>query len=60
MMRERVQVQKDYLAGLEMDRRDWHRHRTALVMACATSSKHKLLRRRLMFGGEAAGEEHET
>lgn len=50
-MRKRVQVQEEYLMGLEADRKDWRRYRTHIVKNRAMKSKHKLLRRRLSYAG---------
>lgn len=52
LMRKRVQMQEEYLAGVEVDRKDWRRHCTYIVKKHETKSKHKLLRRRLRYNEE--------
>lgn len=54
-MGERVQMQQDFLAGLEVDRRDWNRFRTQVVKTRASATKKKFLLRRLHYGESTAG-----
>lgn len=49
-MRERVQVQEDFLAGLERDRREWRRYRTWVAKSGAVAAKQKRRQARLAYG----------
>ncbi|CAM9201730.1 unnamed protein product [Ectocarpus sp. 4 AP-2014] len=49
-MRARVQVQEDYLAGLEQDRREWRRYQIQAVKTKSVAVKQRRLRMRLAYG----------
>ncbi|CAM9752234.1 unnamed protein product [Ectocarpus sp. 6 AP-2014] len=49
-MRARVQVQEDYLAGLEQDRREWRRYQVQAVKTKSVAVKQRRLRMRLAYG----------
>lgn len=51
-MRARVQVQEDYLAGLELDRREWRRLKTQAVKTHMVGPKRQLLEARLKYGSD--------
>lgn len=51
-MRARVQEQEDYLAGLQLTRREWKRFRTQVVKNRVAASSQKMLRVRLNYGNE--------
>ncbi len=51
-MRARVQVQEEFLAGLEHDRREWHRYRTQAVKSGSVSSKQRIRQVRLAYGSD--------
>lgn len=49
-MRARVQVQEDFLAGLEQDRREWRRYRTHAAKRGVVESQHRRRELRLAYG----------
>lgn len=51
-MRARVQVQEEYLAGLELDRREWHRYRTRAAKHGAVAGQQKRRQARLAYGSD--------
>lgn len=51
-MRARVQVQEDFLAGLEVDRREWHRYQTDAVKSNAVAAQRRRLQVRLAYGND--------
>jgi len=52
LMRARVQVQEEFLAGLERDRREWHRYRTQAVKSSSVSAKQRIRQVRLAYGSD--------
>eukprot|EP00752_Nemacystus_decipiens_P003563 g3286.t1 len=52
MMRARVQVQEDFLAGLERDRREWRRYQTHAAKSGAVASHHRRRQLRLAYGDD--------
>lgn len=52
MMRARVQVQEDFLAGLELDRREWGRYQTHVVKSGVVASQRTRRQLRLAYGGD--------
>ncbi|CAM9393438.1 unnamed protein product, partial [Hapterophycus canaliculatus] len=52
IMRARVQVQEEFLAGLEVDRREWHRYQTHTVKSNAVAAQRRRLKVRLAYGNQ--------
>lgn len=55
MMRARVQVQEDYLAGLERDRREWNRYQIQIAKSGAVAAQRKRRQARLAYGSDQLG-----
>lgn len=51
-MRARVQVQEEFLAGLELDRREWRRYQTHAAKSGAVESQHRRRQLRLAYGSD--------
>lgn len=52
MMRARVQVQEDFLVGLEQDRREWRRYQTHAAKSGVVASQHRRRQLRLAYGSD--------
>lgn len=52
MMRARVQVQEDFLVGLELDRREWRRHQTRAAKSGVVAPQHRRRQLRLAYGSD--------
>lgn len=54
IMRARVQVQEDFLAGLERDQREWRRYQTHAAKSGVVAGQHRKRQMRLAYGSDAS------